>query len=101
MKRTILWIIGMIFVSSNLVFSGKKANVNDTTVNFHVWMDCESCKAKIEKNIAFEKGVKALDVSMLDQTVRIKYKKSSNNPEMLKQAIEKLHYKVEVLELPK
>jgi periplasmic mercuric ion binding protein len=43
-------------------FAAEKLS-KDTTVCFRVAMDCMSCKQKIEKNIAFEKGVKALDVN--------------------------------------
>lgn len=76
----------------------QKAN-NDTTVCYKVSMDCMACKVKIEKNIAFEKGVKSLDVNLAEKTVKVKFNKTKNSPENLKLAIEKLKYKVEFLEV--
>ncbi len=101
MKSIKFIFVGLLIFAANNIFAVKKVNVNDTVVNFRVLMDCQSCKSKIEKNIAFEKGVKLLEVNMNDQLVIIKYNKLRNTPELLKQAIEKLHYKVEVLELSK
>lgn len=89
------------FASAFLICSlaGISANkvTNDTTVCFRVEMDCESCKQKIEKNIAFEKGVKALDVNLKSNTVTVKYNKQKNTPQQLKHSIENLKYKVEFI----
>ncbi len=74
---------------------------NDTTVCYKVSMDCMDCKLKIEKNIAFEKGVKMLDISLPDKTVKVKYNKNKNTAENLKMAIEKLKYKVEIIDTTK
>lgn len=73
-------------------------NQTDTTVCFKVSMDCMACKLKIEKNIAFEKGVKMLDISLADKTVKVKYNKNKNTAEKLKMAIEKLKYNVEIVD---
>lgn len=64
-------------------------------VTFSVKMHCESCVKKISENIAFEKGVKDLEVSLEKQTVWIKYDASRTSEEALKSAIEKLGYKAE------
>ena len=40
-------------------------------VTFNVNMHCENCKAKIEKNISWEKGVKDLSVNLENKTVRM------------------------------
>lgn len=99
--KTIKFLIAAIFiVSSTLTFAKTKAE-NDTTVCFLVSMDCMACKQKIEKNIAFEKGVKTLDVNLAEKTVKVKYHKQKNNPELLKQAIEKLKYEVEIISAAK
>lgn len=63
-------------------------------VTFHVHLHCENCVKKTEENIAFEKGVKDLKVTMADQTVAIKYDPSKTSEEVLKAAIEKLGYEV-------
>lgn len=96
MKILKLTIIGLLILCSSITFAKTKAE-NDTTVHFLVSMDCMACKQKIEKNIAFEKGVKTLDVNLAEKTVKVKYNKQKNNPELLKQAIEKLKYEVEIV----
>lgn len=42
-------------------------------VTFNVTMDCESCKAAIEKAIPFEKGVKDLEVDFAAGTVTVAF----------------------------
>lgn len=66
------------------------------TVVFDVEIDCGSCKAKIEKNLPFEKGVKAFEVSLENKTVQVKYRTDKTNEETLRKAIEKMGYKTTV-----
>ncbi len=65
------------------------------TVTFSVSMVCQNCVDRIQKNIAFEKGVKDLIISLEDKTVTIKYRTDKTSIDQLKTAIEKLGYKVE------
>lgn len=95
--KTIKLIIATLLILISVATFAKNKIENDTTICFHVAMDCMSCKQKIEKNIAFEKGVKALEVNFADKTVRVKYNKLKNSSEHLKQAIEKLKYEVEIV----
>ncbi|MDR3351184.1 MAG: heavy-metal-associated domain-containing protein, partial [Prevotellaceae bacterium] len=53
------------------------------------------CKAKIEKNISWEKGVKDLTVNLEKKTVAITYDPQKSTAEKLKEAIEKLGYTAE------
>ncbi len=70
----------------------KKGEIKDVTFNVH--LHCADCVKKVQENIAFEKGVKDLDVSLEDQTVAIKYDAAKTSEETLKKAIEKLGYPV-------
>ena len=36
-------------------------------------MHCEACENKIKSNLRFEKGIKAIETSVPDQTVKVKY----------------------------
>ena len=49
---------------------------------------------KVQENIAFEKGVKGLEVSLENQTVYIKYDSSKTSESTLRVAIESLGYSV-------
>ncbi len=70
----------------------KKGEIKDVTFNVH--LHCENCVKKVQENIAFEKGVKGLDVSLENQTVAIKYDAAKTSEETLKKAIEELGYPV-------
>lgn len=70
----------------------KKGEVKEVT--FLVHLHCENCVKKVQENIAFEKGVKDLKVSLDDQTVALKYDAAKTSEATLKAAIEKLGYPV-------
>jgi copper chaperone CopZ len=71
----------------------KKATVEEVT--FKASMTCENCKAKIERHIAWEKGVKDLDVNLGKKLVTIKYDPSKTSEAALQKAIEALGYTAE------
>lgn len=71
----------------------KKKEIKE--VVFSVHLHCKNCVKKVEENIAFEKGVKDLTVSLEDQTVAVKYDASKTSEAVLKAAIEELGYHVE------
>lgn len=66
----------------------------EKTVVFNANLHCESCKAKVEKNIPFEKGVKNMKVDMKAQTITVTFREDKNTTENLKKAIEKLSVEV-------
>lgn len=66
------------------------------TVTFCTNLRCKSCVKKVNENIAFEKGVKDLKVSLPDQTITVTYDPSKTSAEALSKAISKLGYKAEV-----
>ncbi len=61
-------------------------------------MTCESCKKKIERDIAFEKGVKDITVDLTKKTVTIKYKAEKNSDDKLLKAVEKLGFEAKIVE---
>ena len=81
-------------MSAQTVKPSKKAKAEIREVTFNVHLHCNNCVKKVQENIAFEKGVKDLKVSLADQTVMIKYDSSKTSEQTLKAAIESLGYKV-------
>ena len=71
---------------------------NEKTVIFNANLHCESCKAKVEKNIPYEKGVKDLKVDMKTQTITVTFREDKNTTENLQKAIEKLNIEVKGIE---
>ena len=75
---------------------GKKVKKTEEVV-FLTNIFCNNCKAKIEKNISWEKGVKDLTVNLEKKTVTIVYNPQKTTEEKLKNAIEKLGYTCETI----
>ncbi|MDR2466019.1 MAG: heavy-metal-associated domain-containing protein [Prevotellaceae bacterium] len=80
------------------VDSPEKASKTAKTkaVTFSVNMHCGACKQKVEKNIAWEKGVKDMKVDLDAKTVKITYDPNKTSEESLKKAIEKLDFTCDV-----
>lgn len=70
----------------------------DKTVVYEVSMHCKSCKAKIERDLAFEKGVKEVTASLDEKMVTVKYDDAKTTPEKIAEAIKKLGYETKVVE---
>jgi len=84
---------------SSQVFKKSKAEIKE--VVFHAHLHCNSCVKKVQENIAFEKGVKGLEVSLEKQTIAVKYDAAKTSVETLKAAIQKLNVPVKSVEYPK
>lgn len=72
----------------------KKSKADLKEVTWNVNLHCENCVEKVTENIAFEKGVKDLKVSLEEGTVYIKYDSSKTSEETLAAAMKKLGYEV-------
>jgi len=53
---------------------------------------CGMCKKKLEHDIAFEKGVKSVELNDETKVLTVKYKKGKNSKEKIKKAITKAGY---------
>ncbi|MGM9743145.1 MAG: heavy-metal-associated domain-containing protein [Candidatus Cryptobacteroides sp.] len=84
-------------VSGTIAMQQSKKTASKS-VTFNVTMHCEKCVKKINENVAFEKGVKDLSVSLDKKTVTVTYDPAKTDVARLKAAIEKLGYKVTVKE---
>jgi copper chaperone CopZ len=91
-KMMVVLLVSAVFTTMALA---QKPGKNTTEVVYKVSMDCESCKKKIEKNIAFEKGVKDLRINLKENLVVVAFDSTKTNVEKLKSAIEKLDFSVE------
>ena len=94
MKRTLIIIMTALMAFSVSLSAGPRKKAELKEVTFSVHLHCENCVNKVQENIAFEKGVKDLKVSLEDQTVFVKYDAAKTSEQTLKAAIEKLGYPV-------
>lgn len=94
-SRTLLLIMILAMIGcSNTFAQGKKEKKDNKkeTVLFDVSMTCENCKKRIEKNIAYEKGVSDMQVNLTRKTVSVTYRKDKTSVDNLLKAFEKLGY---------
>ena len=94
MKKAIIIIMTALMAFSVSLSAGPKKKAELKEVTFSVHLHCENCVNKVKENIAFEKGVKDLKVSLEEQTVFVKYDAAKTSEATLKTAIEKLGYPV-------
>lgn len=88
----------MLLVGGTVFAQDKKADKKNEkeTVLFDVSMHCENCKKRIEKTIAYEKGVTDMNVDLPNKTVMVEFKKDKTSVTKLQTALEKLGYDVSV-----
>ena len=91
--KLVLLLVGVLMMTAGLNAQEKKKK--NETVKYWVSMSCENCKAKVEKNIAYEKGVKDMVVDLDTKTVTVKYLTKKTNPEKIEKALKELGFKTE------
>lgn len=98
MATKIIVLLGVLLLTFGgmMYAQDKKKDSSKGKVVFDVSMTCENCKKRIEKNIAFEKGVTDMKVDLPAKTVEIEYKKDKTSVENLQKALEKLGYTVSI-----
>ena len=83
MKVVRLVLIMVVVLSAAMSVNAQKKN--EKTVIFNANLHCESCKAKVEKNIPYE-------------TITVTFREDKNTTENLQKAIEKLNIEVKGIE---
>jgi copper chaperone CopZ len=95
-KILIISIIAVFMATLSVEAQNKKTNHNKT-VTFEVTMTCENCKKTIEKNIAFEKGMKDMKVDLDNKLVTLTFDSRKNNEQKIIEAFSKLGYDAVVM----
>lgn len=98
LKSLIIIMLSVLAISIHTDAQTQKKDVNIKTVTFDVSMTCENCKKKIEKNIAFEKGIKDMQVSLDKKQVTLTFDTRKTNEEKIIQAFDKLGYNAAIVE---
>lgn len=94
MKKLISILLLALFASVNVMAKSEKS-----TVLFSVNLHCDGCVNKVEKNIAFEKGVKDLACDLKRKTVLVTFDPQKTSVENLQKAFEKIGKPAEVIEI--
>lgn len=64
----------------------------ESTVNFKADVTCQNCKGKIEKNMAYEKGVVSVNADIDADLVTVTYKLDVTNPDALSAALKNIGF---------
>ncbi|MDL2282176.1 heavy-metal-associated domain-containing protein, partial [Parabacteroides sp. OttesenSCG-928-G06] len=91
MKRVLLIALCALFTFSIAEAQDSKKKSNKETVKFQVeGMDCANCVKKVEKNIAFEKGVTDLKCDLPTQTAQVTYRTDKTTEKKIVDAFKKI-----------
>ncbi len=93
-KQNLMMLVGMLFL---LISTESIAQKNISTCQIKANVACQSCKTKIEENIAFQKGVKEVEANISTNIVYIKYKSNKNTAENFVKIINDLGYGGELI----
>ncbi len=90
-KSMLTTIVLALFISTVL---SAQDNTNNKTavVKIKTSAVCSSCKIRIEKNLAYEKGVTDVVLDIATKIVTVTYKPAKTNPDKLRHAISKIGY---------
>jgi len=81
-----------------IVFVTKAQAQNGTdTLKLKADVTCQSCKNKIEKNMAYEKGVTMVNADIDKDIVTVVYKLDKTNPDALSAALTKIGYTNQII----
>lgn len=99
--KTLKMLFAVVIVTFFIAGSPSKTFAQDKptekTVQMEVSMHCNSCKNKIERDLAFEKGVKEVKADLEQKIVTIKYLDGKTDEEKLVKALKKLGYEATVI----
>ena len=94
MKKFAIFVCALALVAS--ATSSKPKTVKRTVV-YASTVECKNCQKKVMENIAFEKGVKDIDVNLADRSVKVVFDESKTDTLTLAKAIRKLGYEAKVV----
>jgi periplasmic mercuric ion binding protein len=68
------------------------ATAKKTTIKIKTSAECDMCKNRIEKEMAFVKGVNKADLDLATRVLTVTYQTRKTSPEAIKTAIAKIGY---------
>lgn len=83
MKRFVTSLAVLFFLSGSLLAQDAKKS----EVSIKVSSQCSMCKERIEKALAFEKGIINSNLDLETHTIKVTYKPSKTTPEAIRTAI--------------
>lgn len=83
----------LLLVSSQTAFAQAKAKGGTTEqVQFKTSAVCDMCKARLEKSLAYEKGVQAANLDVPTKVLTVTYRPDKTTPDALRTAVQRTGY---------
>lgn len=98
-KFTVLLIVFACMTSMGSAQKPKKVEKKKETVEIRLDEMCQSCVNKIDKYIAFEKGITGLDINQDEMSVNVTYWANKTDTTKLKKAFTKVKLNVEEMKM--
>lgn len=89
LKKATLMILGIALATMNI--SAQEVKKEDTII-IKTSAVCGDCKERIENEMSFEKGVKAVNLDLKTKDLTITYRPEKTTPEKLRTAVTKIGY---------
>lgn len=90
MKR--LLTLALLLMTLTLCMSAKETSQATAVFTVSPKMSCQNCENKIKSNLRFEKGIKSIDTSLTEQTVKVVYNPKKTNVESIQKGFAKIGY---------
>ena len=90
MKR--LLTLALLLMTLTLGMAAKESTQATAVFTVSPKMSCQNCENKIKSNLRFEKGIKSIDTSLTEQTVKVVYNPKKTNVESIKKGFAKIGY---------
>jgi copper chaperone CopZ len=93
MKAIQLRLVLLLALLFSISIAAEAQKDKKTAVTFSVvGLDCENCQKKVEKNIAYEKGVQDLKVNLKEKKVTVTFDSSKTDVKKLTAAFKKIGF---------
>lgn len=92
MKTIKMMTLLTLILLTGFTVTAQKNKKNTATTTFEVDMTCNACVQKVQKNIPFERGVKAMDINLEDKKVTVTYDTRRTDVDKLKAGFKKIGF---------
>ena len=98
MKNLMLILLAAVFTiaATSQAQAGKEKKTTKEEVTLSVNMNCQACADKVTKQLAFTKGVKAVEADFEKDVVKIVYDTRKTSPEKLIASLKEIDYEASV-----
>lgn len=89
---SMLFAVALLFPAQSFAQEKKDKKKKIETVEIKSSVVCGMCEDRVKKELAFEKGVKDIEVDLENKIITVKYKTGKTDKETIKKAITKIGY---------